>query len=96
MQAISMMVKLPPRRVIDASPRFPCMSNKTWLTLETIPGRSFPTNVSINQFSISLSPIDQDNVSYTKTIVTLISPLCQSIVNIVECFREIDERDAKG
>ena len=57
-QTMSMMVKLPPRRVIDVSPRFQLRSNKAWLILATIPGKSLPTKVSINQFSISKPPID--------------------------------------
>src|SRR3569623_1509242 len=47
---MSMMVKLPPRRIIEASPRLQPQRYSAAVTCETMPGRSLPTTVSMNQF----------------------------------------------
>src|SRR3990172_11961375 len=49
---MSMMVKLPPRRIIEASPRLHPPSYSAVVTCATIPGRSLPTTVNINQLFI--------------------------------------------
>jgi hypothetical protein len=59
---------------------------KTKRQLEVIKKLNFILN--LGNFSLTLH-------STNKTIVTLSSCLCQSIVNLVECLREIDEREAK-
>ena len=46
-RTIIRMVKLPPRRAMEASPRLQRPSKSAWVTCATIPGRSSPTRVNM-------------------------------------------------
>jgi hypothetical protein len=59
-----------------------------------------PTSSKLKVFSLLtlvLPKVIHSSLNATnKTIVTLSSSLCQCIVNLVECNREIDEREAQA